>query len=284
MTEQEPAGRTELSAKTWQSLANMLQKMGTDAELAKQIGSGNLSPKAVLSQIQHLFAENAHMIREDFQEDMKTLFGSRAFRNLLEAGMKNEWLMKPEDVADKEKVEQLYARIREQAARLEEAFHMAGKAESAGAKSVQNLQNNVDFMNQMNHLFTYIQLPLKMTGNEAHGDLYVYTNKKSLAKKDGNVSALLHLDMENLGPLDVYVTMQKNLNKVSASFTVKDEAALNLIADHIHILNERLEKRGYSMKANFQIKEDGPTNVMQEILEQNKNISVLSKTSFDMRA
>ena len=256
MTEQEPAGRTELSAKTWQSLANMLQKMGTDAELAKQIGSGNLSPKAVLSQIQHLFAENAHMIREDF----------------------------PEDVADKEKVEQLYARIREQAARLEEAFHMAGKAESAGAKSVQNLQNNVDFMNQMNHLFTYIQLPLKMTGNEAHGDLYVYTNKKSLAKKDGNVSALLHLDMENLGPLDVYVTMQKNLNKVSASFTVKDEAALNLIADHIHILNERLEKRGYSMKANFQIKEDGPTNVMQEILEQNKNISVLSKTSFDMRA
>lgn len=288
MIEQEPGreatGRTEVSSKTWQTLADMLQKMGTDAETAKQIGSGNLSPKEVLTQIRHLFSENAHLIREDFQEDLKSFFGSREFRNLLEAGMKNEWLVKPEDVADKEKVEQLYARIREQTARLEEAFHMAGKAESAGAKSVQNLQNNVDFMNQMNHLFTYIQLPLKMTGNEAHGDLYVYTNKKSLAQKDGNVSALLHLDMENLGPLDVYVTMQKNLNKVSTNFTVKDEAALNLIASHIHILNERLEKRGYSMKADFQIKEDEPTNVMKEILEQNKNISVLSKTSFDMRA
>lgn len=281
----EAAGRTELSPKTWQSLANTLQKMGADTELAKQISSGNLSPKAVLTQIHHLISENVHMIREDFQEDLKTLFGSREFRNLLEAGMKNDWLMKPEDVADKEKVEQLYARIREQTARLEEAFHMVGKADGAGAKSVQNLQNNVDFMNQMNHLFTYIQLPLKMAGNEAHGDLYVYTNKKSLAKKDGNVSALLHLDMEHLGPLDVYVTMQKNLNKVSTNFTVKDEAALNLIAEHIHILNERLEKRGYSMKANFQIKEDdASTNVMQEILEQNKNISVLSKTSFDMRA
>lgn len=279
----EATGRTEVSSKTWQTLAHMLQKMGTDAETAKQIGGGNLSPKEVLTQIRHLFSENAHLIREDFQEDLKSFFGSREFRNLLEAGMKNEWLVKPEDVADKEKVEQLYARIREQTARLEEAFHMAGKAESAGAKSVQNLQNNVDFMNQMNHLFTYIQLPLKMTGNEAHGDLYVYTNKKSLAQKDGNVSALLHLDMENLGPLDVYVTMQKNLNKVSTNFTVKDEAALNLIASHIHILNERLEKRGYSMKADFQIKEE-PTNVMKEILKQNKNISVLSKTSFDMRA
>ena len=282
--DREASTGTELSPKTWQRLGDMFQKLGADEALARQIGNGSLSPKAVLTQLHELIEGNAHTIREDFQEDIKELFGSRAFRNLLEAGMKNDWLIKPEDVADKEKVEQLYARIREQTARLEDAFHMAGKADSAGAKSVQNLQNNVDFMNQMNHLFTYIQLPLKMTGNEAHGDLYVYTNKKSLAKKDGNVSALLHLDMEHLGPLDVYVTMQQNLNKVSTNFTVKDEEALNLIAKHIHILNERLEQRGYSMKANFQLKEDGVTNMMQEILDQNKNISVLSKTSFDMRA
>lgn len=283
-TDRETADRPELSPKAWQRLGDLFQKLGADEALSKQIGNGSLSPKAALTQLHNLLTGNPHTIREDFQEDVKTLFGSRVFRNLLEAGMKNDWLLKPEDVADKEKVEQLYERIREQTARLEEAFHMAGKADSAGAKSVQNLQNNVDFMNQMNHLFTYLQLPLKMTGNEAHGDLYVYTNKKSLAKKDGNVSALLHLDMEHLGPLDVYVTMQQNLNKVSTSFTVKDEEALDLIARHIHILNERLEARGYSMKANFQIKEDGVTNMMQEILDQNKNISVLSKTSFDMRA
>ena len=283
-TDREASTQAELSPKAWQRLGEMFQKLGADEALSKQIGNGSLSPKEVLTQLHHLLEGNPHTIREDFQEDIKMLFGSRAFRNLLEAGMKNDWLIKPEDVADKEKVEQLYERIREQTARMEAAFHMAGKADSAGAKSVQNLQNNVDFMNQMNHLFTYIQLPLKMTGNEAHGDLYVYTNKKSLAKKDGNVSALLHLDMEHLGPLDVYVTMQQNLNKVSTSFTVKDEEALNLIAEHIHVLNERLEKRGYSMKANFQIKEDGATNMMQEILDQNQNISVLSKTSFDMRA
>jgi len=280
----ESEDHAELSSGTWKRLGDMFRKLGAEEGLARQIGSGSLSPKAALTQLYGLIAGNAHTIREDFQEDIRELFGSRAFRNLLAAGMKNDWLIRPEDVADKEKVEQLYERIREQTARMEEAFHMAGKADSAGAKSIQNLQNNVDFMNQMNHLFTYIQLPLKMTGNEAHGDLYVYTNKKNLAKKDGNVSALLHLDMEHLGPLDVYVTMQKNLNKVSTSFTVRDEEALDLIAGHIHILNERLEARGYSMKASFQIREDGPTNMMQEILEQNKNISVLSKTSFDMRA
>lgn len=282
----EVTDRPMLSKAAWQKLADILQKLGTDAETAKEISNGNLSPKAVLSQIGELLSGHSHVIQEGFQESVKELLGSRTFQSLLQNEMAGQWLVKPEEVADKENIERLYERIREQTAKISEAFQMVGKEDAAGAKSVQNLQSNVDFMNQMNHLFTYVQLPLKMAGNQAHGDLYVYTNKKSLANKDGNVSALLHLDMEHLGPMDVYVAMQKSQNKVSTNFTLKDEAALDLIAKHIHILDERLEKRGYSMSANFQLKEKNAseTNVMQEILAQHKNISVLSKTSFDMRA
>ena len=45
-------------------------------------------------------------------------------------------------------------------------------------------------------------------------------------------------------------------------------------------------KRGYALKAQFQIKEDEVKEggIMQTILNQEKNISVLSRTSFDMRA
>ena len=189
-------------------------------------------------------------------------------------------------MADPDKVEKLYERIRQQSAKLLETLQTADKGNTSAARTVQNLQNNVDFMNKMNQVFTYIQLPLKMTGSKAHGDLYVYTNKKSLAKKDGNVSALLHLDMEHLGPLDVYVAMQNQ--KVSTNFTLSDESALDLIEQHIGLLDERLAKRGYDLKAQFQIREteavkDGE-GIMQTILKQDKNISVLSRTSFDMRA
>ena len=132
-------------------------------------------------------------------------------------------------------------------------------------------------------MFAYIQLPLKLAGNHAHGDLYVYTNKKNLAAKDGNVSALLHLDMEHLGGMDVYVTMQHN--KVNTNFTLQDESAMDLIEQHISLLDERLAKRGYSLKAQFQVKEEEKdSGIMQTILNQEKNISVLSRTSFDMRA
>ena len=286
-TQEAAADKSHISQSAWRELGDMLQKLGTDTELAKQIAEGKLTPKETLSHINDLIAANANLFKEGFHESLKDLFGSRPFQNLLQAEMTNEWLLKPEEVAYKENVEKLYERIREQTAKMSEAFQMADKADSAGAKSVNNLQSNVDFMNQMNQMFTYVQLPLKMAGNEAHGDLYVYTNKKSLAKKDGNVSALLHLDMENLGPLDVYVTMNTSQNKVSTNFTLKDDAALDLIAKNIHILNERLEKRGYAMKANFKLKgEEEPeeTNIMEEIIKQSKNISVLSRTSFDMRA
>lgn len=216
---------------------------------------------------------------------LERLFGGREFEALLKAEVGRQWLIEPKDVADPHKVEQLYERIREQSMRLHEAMQTAGKADLPVARSVQNLQNNVDFMNQMNHMFTYIQLPLKLAGNNAHGDLYVYTNKKNLAAKDGNVSALLHLDMENLGPMDVYVTMQQN--KVNTNFTLQDESAMDLIEQHISLLDERLTKRGYALKAQFKIKEEDEAQdggIMQTILNQEKNISVLSRTSFDMRA
>lgn len=274
-----------LPARLLYELGERMEQLGTDPETAAQIKNGFLSSKDVLEQISRLLSERGLSEKGEMTDGLKDLLGSKGFKELLKTEMTNQWLLEPKEVADKEKVEELYARIREQTAKMNEAFETVDKGGTSAARSVQNLQNNIDFMNQMNHLFTYIQLPLKMAGNQAHGDLYVYTNKKSLAKKDGNITALLHLDMEHLGPMDVYVSMQQT--KVTTNFTLRDDEALDLIAEHIHILDKRLEERGYSMKANFHLKdEEEPeeTNIMREILSQNKNISVLSSTSFDMRA
>ncbi len=278
---QEEGQNPVLTAKQWHDLGNLLRELGVDEQTAAQVRGGGLPAKDVLALIRHILSGAGK--QEMPSQVLERLFGGREFEGLLKAEMGRQWLIEPRDVADPHKVEQLYERIREQSARLHEAMQAAGKADLPVAKSVQNLQNNVDFMNQMNHVFAYIQLPLKLAGNNAHGDLYVYTNKKNLASRDGNVSALLHLDMEHLGALDVYVAMQQN--KVSTNFTLQDESALDLIEQHISLLDERLTKRGYALKAQFQIKEEEQEGgIMQTILNQEKNISVLSRTSFDMRA
>lgn len=280
---QTPQQEVILTDRQWNTLGDLLKELGVDDNKAEQIKNGELPPKEVLSLIREFMPKSG--TGGIHAQVMERILGGREFESLLKAEVGRQWLIEPKDVADPHKVEQLYERIREQSMRLNEAMQNAGKADMPVARSVQNLQSNVDFMNQLNHMFTYIQLPLKMAGNNAHGDLYVYTNKKSLAAKDGNVSALLHLDMEHLGALDVYVAMQQN--KVSTNFTLQDESALDLIEEHIHLLDERLTKRGYDLKAQFSVKEtddDTENGIMQTILNQEKNISVLSRTSFDMRA
>lgn len=241
--------------------------------------NGTLTSKDVLQFVRQLLSKAP-------EQALQKLLGGKEFQALLKDQIGRQWTIEPQNVADKKQVEQLYERIREQTARLSQALEAAGKGDVPVARSVQNLQSNVDFMNQMNHLYTYVQLPLKMLGNNAHGDLYVYTNKKNLAARDGQVSALLHLDMEHLGPLDVYVTMKDK--QVATNFTVADESVLDLIVKNIETLNKRLEGRGYSLKAQMHVKEDvgeeEDSSIMQTLLSQQKNISVLSRTSFDMRA
>ena len=137
-------------------------------------------------------------------------------------------------------------------------------------------------MNQMNHLYTYVQLPLKMAGGQTTGDLYVYTNKRSLAERDGNVSALLHLDMENLGPVDVYIAMQQE--RVSTRFTVQDDDMLDFLNDNMHILNERLEKKGYSMHCEMSVREEAAKeSPIAHILNGDRNNTVLAQYGFDVR-
>ena len=281
--EAEQGRNAVLTPRQWNMIGELLKELGMAEDTAQQVKNGELPPKEVLALIREFMPKGGAGVLHE--RVMERLLGSREFESLLKAEMEGQWTIKPEQVADPHKVEQLYERIREQSARLQEALQAAEKADMPAAKSVQNLQSNVDFMNQLNQMFTYIQLPLKMAGNQAHGDLYVYTNKKNLAAKDGNVSALLHLDMEHLGALDVYVAMQQN--RVSTNFTLQDESALDLIEQHISLLDERLAKRGYDLKAQFHMKEEGAeeeNGIMQTILNQSKNISVLSRTSFDMRA
>lgn len=259
-----------------------------EGEAAETLAARKLPSEEVFRRINQLLSELTEMGNHLSAEKLgtvKTLLGEEGIFGLLKEEIQKQWMLEPEQVAEKERVEQLYERIREQTGRVMDALEHIGKSQGALGKNVQNLQQNVDFMNQLNQMFTYVQLPLKMMGNRANGDLYVYTNKKSLAKQDGNVSAYLHLDMENLGAVDVYVTMQNK--KVNTNFTLENDEAIDLIASHIGILEKRLAERGYDMNAKMEkrsTQEEGEGAVMQTMLEQSKNISLLGHTSFDMRA
>ena len=260
-----------------EGLVRALKNADAPDKIVGAVAQNRMSGQALLHEINKMLSEDAIPDKEKFFE----LLESREFKHVLKNEMNRQWLMLPEEVANEHSVDKLYERLNSQMNRLNQMLAQTAKADTPLAKAVANVTNNIDFMNQLNQTFTYVQIPLKMQGKEANGELFVYTNKKSLAKKDWSVSALLHLDMEYLGSLDVYVAL--NDRKVSTKFYLKDDAALDLIAQNIDLLNKRLEDRGYSVNAEF-INRDEDTNMMDEMLKQNKNISVLAGYSFDARA
>jgi hypothetical protein len=277
----EAEGRDGLTGQEVLSLAKEMTEAGLPEDIARAYAAGELSTGELLDNVKtYLLAESGESTQK---EAASALLGGKEFTTLLKNEITKQWLLTPEDVAKENKVEELYNRLNGQLSRLNQALEQTAKTDTPFGKAVSNLSGNLDFMNELNHMFTYVQLPLKLTGQEASGELYVYTNKKNLAKKDGEVSALLHLDMENLGMVDVHVTLKDS--NVSTRFYLEDDSSLDLIADHIDMLNERLNRRGYSMRASFE-KRDGEEqeSVMEEILKQDKNISVLSGYSFDARA
>ena len=213
------------------------------------------------------------------------LFGSNEYNKLMKDAIRDQWMLEPSDVSSKENVENLYNRLNAQAKQLGETLTNTLGAESKAAQSANTLMNNIDFMNELNHMFNYVQLPLKMADQDAHGDLYVYSNGKRKFQPGETVSAILHLDLDNLGPLDVYVKMKDN--NVKTNFYVADESVLDLIEEHIDILNERLNKRGYNMEAKMMLHTDMDNDsddaAVSEMLDVRK-MPVISMQSFDARA
>lgn len=269
---------------TQQELSNLteqLNKAGMPKEQIEGFVTGKNSVSDLMKQLNDLLMKES--LSEAVKPDIARLLEGGEFNKLLKNEMTGKLLLSPEEVGQEHKVEEFYQRLDKQMNRLNQVLEQAVKGNTPLARAVSTVSGNIDFMNQLNQTFTYIQLPLKMQGKDANGELYVYTNKKNLAEKDGEISALLHLDMEHLGSVDVHVSLKET--KVATQFFLKDDSALDLIAEHIDLLSKRLERRGYSMSASFiKREEEDSENIMEEILKQEKNISVLSGYSFDARA
>lgn len=219
-------------------------------------------------------------------ESLQRLFSGKVWKNLLESSVKTQWSLTPETLPKEGEVGKVYEKIVKSLHTLNETLQQSGAQNTALQESITNLSENIDFMNQLNQMYTYVQLPLKMQNGEKNGELYVFTNKRSLAEKDGEVSALLHLTMEHLGPLDVYVKM--NQGKVSTEFTVEKEETLLFLEKNMSILTDRLQKRGYDISCKMKVKDEAgePENPVERLLTEKQNgaVSVHAQYAFDVRA
>lgn len=241
--------------------------------------SGELSSKELLQLLQQTFAEGHSSDGKALGE----LVSSKEYRTLVRNVMEQQWLLRPEELKTEHKVNELYERLDRQLEQMERVLKSFGQSTSQLSDTASNVRDNIQFMNQLNQAYAYVQIPLKFAGQNAHSDLYVYTDKRKAREKDGELSAFLHLDLDHLGSTDVSIKMmQKN---VATNFYLADDMSYQLILDNMEILEERLAKKGYNVKIQVMNQEEN-VNFVEDILKQQTPSAggMVHRYSFDVRA
>lgn len=213
---------------------------------------------------------------------MQKLFAGKEFQTIFRSVIEKQWLLQPEELKQEHKVSGLYERLEQQLSQMEEAVRATGSTQNTFLQTASQIHGNLEFMNQMNQIYHYVQLPLKMSGQNANGELYVYANRKNLRDPDAELTAFLHLDMEQLGSTDVSVRMQNR--SVRTNFYLEDDASYDLVEKHLEVLNKRLKSKGYQSSITV-THEKKDISFKENIVKKGKaTVGSLHRYSFDVRA
>ena len=238
----------------------------------------NLTVSDFLRTVSQILSENNGMASQNIQK----LLGSDAYKSLLRNVMEQQWLIRPEELKQEKKISQLYEKLEQQMRQVEDALKEAGVTKTRFPETAAEVRGNIEFMNQLNQAYTYVQVPLKLSGQNANGELYVYTNKKNLRDPDAELSAFLHLDLEHLGSTDVSVKMQHR--NVKTNFYMADDASYDLVEKYLPVLEQKLKDKGYQCTITM-TKEEKKVSFGDDFLRKDMpQTGTLHRYSFDVRA
>lgn len=264
---------------------NLYQQIAANPQLADRIEQALGQQLDEYTQIQDLLSALKDALSSGtFTQKvaLQKLFGGKEMQSLMKESLKQQWTIRPEELPEQGKVRELYEKIDHQVRSMEEAVRSSGGGNENFHQAAGEIKNNISFMNQVNEVYTYVQVPLKMSGQTANGELYVYTNKKNLSDPERDLTAFLHLDMEHLGSTDVSLRMHKK--EVSTNFYFDNDESFALVKEHVPELEERLRKKGYNCKISV-TNEAKHVNFVEDFLKKDQpSTGMVRRYSFDMRA
>lgn len=226
-------------------ITDQLLNMHLSAQTIQTVFDQSDTPMQLANHLQALVSAAVdHAVTDT--EKLKEFFASDNMKALLEMAVKDKFTLNPEKMEQPQELSDLYKHIYEKMNRLMQ--QMGGQDNPSGqhlSESAKGMQERILFLQNLSNLFPYAQLPVRMEGRDGNADLFVYMNKKRLQEKKEDVSALLHLDMEFLGPTDVHVSLRGTM--VHTKFYVEDEESAKLIDAHMNQLEQAVAENGYSL-------------------------------------
>ena len=262
-------------------LLSKLDSLPASKSFINKVASGEASAKEVITVIKNIIPlAEPSAIQE--------LFSSHVFENILGKFLQSSWTLTPEKLKKNGEISSFYDKMKTQLKQFEGLIQTALSGEDSDnmGRSAHNMESNIEFMKTLSETFSYLQMPLKLQNQDAHADLYVYTQKEKLKHNPENVHVLLHLSLEHIGDIDIY--LDKNKNDINAKFSLEDLPSIDLIKTNSSILKDALGSQGYSCQVNVTQAGAGDVkNTVDEFIDAKINTSAtadMKRFSFDIRA
>lgn len=226
-------------------------------------------------------------------EIKQALIKSDDFNKTLKMLMYTDWTLSAEELTKKDAVNNLYRQMDEQIDKLKLlADNVSNPASAKLSADLSQTKQNMNFMNEMNQIYNFTEIPLRMNGQTTTGDLYVYSDKHKKRVADGSgISCLLHLDMASLGGINIRIDLKDST--VSTRFFLSDDSSGKLISDHLEELDLAMTKQGFNPKSEVVKTSDkeeekkllsGNFNPINDFIPAETVNSNYSRYTFDVRA
>ncbi len=277
-----------MSSDEMDELGNVLRTIGNMAdreEIFDEDGdlNRNLTAKQLLNYI-----NNEMVLSKDELDptDVRDVLGSKGYKKLINNLVEKAFTIEPHELGEEDKMKQLYSRLNAKLEALENTLKQTGHDNSQLSNTANDIKTNIEFMQQVNQIYQYVQIPFNNNGQNASADLYVYTNKKAKNGPDDELSAFLHLDMDHLGSTDCMVKLKGKA--VSTNFTFSDDRSYDLVQQYLPLLQQKLDALGFNstVTAGTAEADSKPFNFVEDFLKKDlpTNTGVVHRYSFDVRA
>lgn len=267
---------TLLPTQTLTEFQTLIKELPLPEQLMQEIQNGTATSKEVLTKLQTILPTLP-------PEEAGKLLSSIGFKALLKEQLLSGWTISPKAFKNPENIEKLYEKLDRQLetiTKFSENVNSQKSFSDMGTTS-SNMQQNLQFIKTLNENLNYMQLPLKLSEENAHGDLYVMTKKDSLKKHPDKLRVLLHLELEHLGTLDVHI--EKENTNVTTKFFVQDKKTLRLFEKNIELLSDALNEQGFLLTTETHLHEK-KMDIVKDFIAQDVPIGDMKRYNFDLRA
>ncbi len=272
---------TFLSTGQRSELLDKLDGLPVSKSLLQKIATGEATAKEIVTVVKNLIP-----LSDSVQ--MQGILSSPVFEQIFEKFLTSSFTMTPEQLNNSGEVDSFYERTQKELSQFETLIQTAlnGQDSENLSHSAHDMESSIEFMKTLSEAFSYMQIPLKLQNQNTNADLYVYTQKEKLKRNPDKVHVLLHLNLENLGPVDIYV--DKNKNEVNTRFLLDNKPSIDLLKTNSDMLKDALNRQGYLCQVKVDEAEaDTETSTLDEFINTKINTSAttdMKRFSFDIRA